>query len=57
MKLTIKAAVERLERTPEVLNHMLQNLSPEWAFANEGEGTWSAYDIVVISFTERKRIG
>jgi uncharacterized damage-inducible protein DinB len=25
---------------------MLNNISPEWTFNNEGEGTWSVFDVV-----------
>lgn len=46
MKLTIPNAIEILERTPQVLDSMLRNLSDDWNRCNEGENTWSAYDIV-----------
>lgn len=35
-----------LARTPSVLRAWLGDLSTEWTDANEGPGTWSAYDIV-----------
>lgn len=38
--------MEVLERTPAVLKSLLENLSQEWTESNEGEDTWSAYDIV-----------
>lgn len=37
---------EILERTPEVLETLLRGLSKEWIENNEGENTWSPYDIV-----------
>jgi hypothetical protein len=36
-----------LERTPAALDAMLRGLSEEWVHSNEGDGTWSARDIVV----------
>ncbi len=35
-----------LKRTPTVLNSLLGNITDEWAHANEGESTWSPFDIV-----------
>lgn len=46
MKFECNKAIEILERTPLCLEGMLQGLSDEWVETNEGEGTWSAYDIV-----------
>lgn len=46
MKFNFNKALEILERTPEVLETMLNGISKEWNINNEGEGTWSAYDIV-----------
>src|SRR6187397_290966 len=43
---TIEKSIEILERTPEVLNTMLQNISAEWTSKNEGGETWSVYDVV-----------
>ena len=39
-------SLEILERTPEVLEKMLLNLSDEWIYSNEGGQTWCAYDII-----------
>jgi hypothetical protein len=36
-----------LERTPGAMDSMLSGLPEEWTRSNEGEGTWSAFDIVV----------
>ena len=42
----LEKAIEVLERTPRVLRAMLENLSDEWIYRNEGEETWSPYEIV-----------
>jgi hypothetical protein len=46
MKYSIDKALEILERTPKVLKSYLEKLSDEWIFCNEGDETWSAFDIV-----------
>ena len=38
--------MEILERTPAVLESMLTSLPDRWIRSNEGENTWSPYDIV-----------
>ncbi len=43
---TLEKSLEILERTPNVLNTMLQNISPDWTSNNEGGQTWSVYDII-----------
>ncbi len=43
---TLEKSLEILERTPNVLYTMLQDISVEWTNANEGGETWSAYDII-----------
>jgi len=35
-----------LARTPEALNVFLRDLPESWTLRSEGEGTWSAYDVV-----------
>lgn len=35
-----------LTRTPFALNALLRDLPESWTLANEGDGTWSAFDIV-----------
>jgi hypothetical protein len=35
-----------LERTPAVLDALLRDLSERWTHRNEGDETWSPYDIV-----------
>ncbi|QII47427.1 DinB family protein [Bacillus paralicheniformis] len=39
-------AIEILECTPQTLSQLLTGLSNEWINCNEGENTWSAFDIV-----------
>tara|TARA_R110002073_G_scaffold221808_1_gene381967 strand:- start:3441 stop:3965 length:525 start_codon:yes stop_codon:yes gene_type:complete len=46
MKYSIDKALEILERTPKILEIFLDNLSDEWIFCNEGDETWSAFDVV-----------
>ena len=46
MQFDLKKSIEILSRTPEVLKTQLSGLSEEWVHENEGEGTWSPYDIV-----------
>ncbi len=46
MNFTLEKSIEILERTPHVLNAMLQNISDDWTSKNEGGETWSVYDII-----------
>lgn len=46
MNFSISKSIEILERTPDVLVAMLRNISSDWTSNNEGEETWSVYDIV-----------
>ncbi len=46
MNFTIEKSIEILERTPEVLEAMLKNISAEWTENNEGGETWSAFDVL-----------
>jgi len=46
MHFTIEKSIEILERTSGVLNAMLHNISADWTSNNEGEETWSVYDII-----------
>ena len=46
MNFDIQHAIQILERTPAVIESMLSGISPEWHTADEGENTWSPYDIV-----------
>ena len=44
--LEVTEAVEVLERTPALLDGWLVGLSEPWLSAREGEGTWSALEVV-----------
>ncbi len=46
MNFNLEKSIQILERTPDVLHTMLLNLSDDWTNRNEGEGTWSVYDII-----------
>jgi hypothetical protein len=46
MRYDLQQATALLSRTPASLNFLLRDLPDEWTRANEGAGTWSAYDIV-----------
>ena len=46
MEFELAKATEIIERTPQVLKALLFNLSIEWTNSNEGEDTWSPYDII-----------
>ncbi|WP_299532778.1 DinB family protein [Ulvibacterium sp.] len=46
MKFELDEAIPILERTPTVLRTLLQGLPKEWVQGNEGEGTWSPFDVI-----------
>ena len=46
MDFTLEKSIEILERTPALLQALLENISEEWTSNNEGPETWSAYDVV-----------
>ena len=46
MTFDVQKSIEILERTPLVLTSMLQGISKEWLHTNEGEDTWSPYDVI-----------
>lgn len=46
MTFSLAKSIEILQRTPDALIAMLQNVSAEWTSNNEGGETWSVYDIV-----------
>lgn len=46
MEFDINKTIEVLERTPRVLDTLLSGLTDEWTMNNEGDDTWSPYDIV-----------
>ena len=39
-------AIQILEKTPSVLSALLSNLSDDWIYRNEGEKSWSPFDIL-----------
>ena len=46
MPFQLNKALEVLEQTPKILISFLSNLSQDWTSSNEGDDTWSAFDIV-----------
>ncbi len=46
IEFNVAGAMELLSRTPAVLNALLRSLPSTWVRNNEGDGTWSAFDIV-----------
>jgi len=42
----LKEAIEILNRTPAVLEQLLTGLADSWVYNNEGENTWSPFDIL-----------
>jgi len=46
MNFNLEKSIEILERTPDVISTLLQNISDEWTTNNEGGESWSAYDVV-----------
>jgi hypothetical protein len=46
MEHNLQDTISLLARTPEVLNSLLRDLPEVWTRKNEGEETWSAFDVV-----------
>ncbi len=46
MEQNLSDTIALLERTPAVLNTLLRDLPETWTLRNEGENTWSAFDVV-----------
>lgn len=46
MEFNLELTIALLVRTPAALNAFLRDLPSEWTFTNEGENTWSAFDVV-----------
>ena len=46
MQFNIGDSLDILKRTPFVLETLLGGLSEPWVSQNEGEGTWSPYDVM-----------
>lgn len=43
---TLPNTISLLSRTPAILNALLRDLPEAWTLRNEGENTWSAFDVV-----------
>ena len=46
MNFSLSKSIEILERTPDVLITLLQNVSSDWTSVNESGETWSVYDVI-----------
>jgi DinB superfamily len=46
MKHNLDHTISLLSRTPPTLNVLLRDLPEEWTFSNEGEKSWSPFDVV-----------
>ena len=46
MNFDLYKSIEILERTPATVKSMLQGISEDWIYSNEGGETWSPYDIL-----------
>ncbi len=46
MKHNLQDTISLLARTPASLNALLRDLPETWTFRNEGENTWSVFDVV-----------
>jgi hypothetical protein len=42
----LEHTIALLHRTPATLNALLRDLPEEWTLRNEGENTWSAFDVI-----------
>jgi len=46
MKFQPGTTIEIIERTPAVLHSLLTGISGEWIYTNEGNHSWSVFDVV-----------
>ncbi|MES2628398.1 MAG: DinB family protein [Bacteroidota bacterium] len=46
MKFDLSDSLDILERTPIILENLLSHLALEWVVSNEGENTWSPFDVL-----------
>jgi hypothetical protein len=46
METTLADTIALLSRTPQTLNVLLRDLPESWTHRNEGDDTWTAYDVV-----------
>ena len=57
MEFNLTESIKILARTPMVLSHLLEGLPETWVKTNEGENTWSPYDVVGHLIHGEKQIG
>lgn len=46
MNFNLENSIDILQRTPDVLQHLLNDIAEEWSMRNEGPDTFSPYDVV-----------
>jgi hypothetical protein len=46
MQYDLQQTIAVLGRTPAVLDALLRDLPDEWTRSNEGQNTWSPYDVL-----------
>jgi hypothetical protein len=46
MKFSLDNSIEILERTPDTLISLLDNISQDWTSNNEGGQTWTVFDVI-----------
>ena len=46
MRFDLEESIEILSRTPKVIRTLLEELPQDWTSNNEGENTWSPFDVV-----------
>src|SRR5436853_2891485 len=46
MEQNLQHTIALLTRTPGALNALLRDLPADWTFGNEGDNTWSPFDII-----------
>ncbi|MEJ0079868.1 MAG: DinB family protein [Puia sp.] len=46
MEFSMNKSIEILERTPHVLIQLVSGLSADWTMMNEGDETWSVFDVM-----------
>jgi hypothetical protein len=46
MEHNLEHTISLLSRTPATLNALLRDLPEDWTLRNEGEDSWSAFDVV-----------
>lgn len=54
MEQDLQQTIALLSRTPAALNALLRGLPEDWTQCNEGDGTWTAFDVVGhLAYCER----